>query len=163
MLNFQKCFTERNSDVIEHNGTIYRRFLSVKISSSTTLCFQFAGGNSIFEQAIVIVFPRGFSGKVHVNGKNVPIRKTAFPKLNFWESTSPKTFKIKITGFTGEIKICNGSDPTGMKQFCKHLSDGCAMIVETLTENQFRFHCNDHQINDDCTDLVFDLQILSQE
>mgnify|MGYP003292532607 CR=1 FL=1 len=161
MINFQKCFAERKSDVIEYNGMIYRRYFPVKISTRALLRFQFTGGSSKFEQAIVIVFPRGFSGKVQVNEKNIPVRKTAFPKLNFWESTSPKTFEVEITDFTGEIKICNGSDPTGTKEFCKHLSDGCAMIVKNLTENQFRCYCNDHQLNDDCTDLVFDLQLQS--
>ena len=159
MFNFQKCFEEQNSNIIEHNGLVYHRFFSAKVTTCTTLSFRFISSSSMFEQAIVIAFPRGFAGDVRVNGKHIPIRKTAFPKLNFWESTSLRSFDVTVMGFQGEIKICNGSDPTGTKQFCKCLSDGCAMVIENLTENKFRFHCNDHQFDDDCNDLVFDLQL----
>ena len=36
---------------------------------------------------------------------------------------------------------------------------GNAFWVEQLSENQYRFHCNDHKMDDDFDDLVFDLKI----
>ena len=55
--------------------------------------------------------------------------------------------------------VCNGSDPIGTKQFCKHLSEGCAMLVQELGVNKYRFYCHDHSFEGECDNLVFELEI----
>jgi len=33
------------------------------------------------------------------------------------------------------------------------------MMPKQISENKYRFYCNDHKINDDFDDLIFDLEI----
>lgn len=114
---------------------------------------------SQFLQAVVLSFPSDFSGCVSVMGNVIPVTKTSFPMLAFWEDTTPAEFDVTITNFQGEIKLCNGSDPIGTKQFCKYLSEGCAMIVEKQNDSQYRFYCHDHEYHISCDNLVFELEI----
>ena len=36
---------------------------------------------------------------------------------------------------------------------------GNSFWIEQLSDNQYRFHCNDHKMDDDFDDLIFDLKI----
>ena len=56
--------------------------------------------------------------------------------------------------------ICNGSDLTGTKQFCRSMHMGCAIYIEELGENKYRFNCNDHEIDDDFDDLIYEMEIV---
>ena len=38
---------------------------------------------------------------------------------------------------------------------------GNAFWVESFSKNLYRFHCNDHRMDDDFNDLIFDLEIES--
>jgi len=38
---------------------------------------------------------------------------------------------------------------------------GNAFWIEAFSKNRYRFHCNDHQMDDDFDDLIFDLEIES--
>lgn len=87
------------------------------------------------------------------------IPKNRFPKLNFWYDITPKQFDVEFVVEDGSLTICNGSDPIGTKQFNHTLVFECAMIIEKLGEDKFRFHCNDHE-NDDFDDLIFEMEII---
>ena len=160
MISFQELFFSQQSDHILYNGQVVHRYLSIFVNERIDLEFRIVESSSPNTQAIVIVFPSGFSGNVCLLGKNIPIKKSAFPKMNFWTDTAPSEFDIQISNFTGKILVCNGSDPLATKQFCKHLSAGCAMIVDKLADNKFRCLCNDHEEDDDFNDLVFEVEII---
>lgn len=91
--------------------------------------------------------------------KNSNSPKTRFPKVNYWFDTAPKEIEIKLLLEKGHILLCNGSDPIGDKQFCHSLGFGCAMYIEKISDNKYRFHCNDHENDDDFDDLVFEMEI----
>ena len=38
---------------------------------------------------------------------------------------------------------------------------GNAFWMEQLSDNRYRFYCNDHRMDDDFDDLIFDLEIES--
>ena len=160
MLSFQEMFFSQHSNHIIYNGRVISRHLPIAVSGKVNLRFRILGVSSPYTQAIVIVFPSGFSGNVYLLGKRIPIRKSAFPKLNFWSDTAPSDFEVEISDFVGEILICNGSDPLATKQFCKHLSAGCAMIVDEFAQNKFRCVCNDHEEDDDFNDLIFEVEVV---
>jgi len=161
MVYFEKLFREQQSNTVTYNNCIYHRYFPVVVENNIKLRFKIISSNSVFGQAIVLLFPPKFNSNVFLMGKEIHIKKSSFPKLNFWTDTSPEEFEVDISNFTGEIKICNGSDPLGSKQFCKYLSEGCAMIVTQMGEHKFRFNCNDHEYDDDCNDLVFDLEVIT--
>lgn len=161
MTYFQTLFQELHSNVIEYNGNTYYRFFPISIAGEALIKFKFIHSDSRFTQAIVLFFSEGFDGRIDVNENSVPIRKR-FPMLNFWEDTAPNEFNVRITNYWGEINICNGSDPLGNKLFCKHLSEGCAMIVQQLGDYHYQFLCHDHEFLGDCNNLIFEIQIITQ-
>lgn len=160
MAYFQTLFCEQHKNVIEYNGITYYRFWPIQVNDDITLKFKFVEQKSKYTQAIVLMFPYDFDGIVSISGNHIPIPKTSFPSLNFWEDSAPKEFDVSIKNYTGEIKICNGADPIGTKQFCKHLSEGCAMIVRGIGQGKYSFQCNDHEFEGNCENLVFELEIV---
>jgi len=160
MQYFQALFQQNNSAVIEYEGITYRRFWPIQVNSVVKFKLRFLHRDSKFLQAIVLALPCGFNGKVSVMGSTVPIKK-AFPMVCFWEDTAPREFNVEITNFQGELQLCNGSDPIGTKQFCKHLSEGCAMIAQKTGDRKYRFYCHDHEYGGTCDNLVFELEILN--
>lgn len=159
MKHFQTLFQQNNSAVIEVDGITYRRFWPIPVNGTVKFKLRFVHSDSKFLQAIVLAFPCEFDGKVSVMDNPISVKKGAFPRLYFWEDTAPKEFEVEITNFRGELKVCNGSDPLGTKQFCKHLSEGCAMTVQRTADQQYCFHCHDHEFDGPCENLVFELEI----
>jgi len=162
MTYFQVLFSEKHSDIIEYEGTVYHRFFPVCVNGSVKLKLKFIKSNSPFTQSIVIFFPEGFNGKASVDGKQLVLRKR-FPVAVFWEDTSSAEFEVLIRDFCGEIGVCNGADPIGTKTICKHLSGGCAMIVEKITDSYYSFYCHDHTFPGPCDHLIFELEIEKTE
>lgn len=160
MKYFQTLFQENHSNVIEHDGVTYHRFWPIQVYGTIKLKLRFVHSDSLFLQAIVFALPKEFGGNISVMGNPVSIKKEAFPRLYFWEDTAPREFDVEITNFQGEIQVCNGSDPIGTKLFCKHLSEGCAMIVQKVGDQQYCFRCHDHEFDGTCDNLVFVLEKL---
>ena len=157
---FQTLFSEKRSNIIECDGVTYYRFWPIQVNGTIKFKLRFIQSKSKFNQAIVLSFPNGFNGIVSIMGNSFPIKKTLFPIINFWEDSSPREFEVMIEKFYGEIKVCNGSDPIGTKQFCKHLSEGCAMIVQKKNSLKYCFDCKDHEYQGVCDNLVFELEII---
>ena len=159
MQYFQTLFSVNHSNTIEWDGVTYHRFWPIQVNGTIKLKMRFICSDSKFTQAIVLSFPKGFNGAVTVMGSCIPVRRTSFPTLNFWEDTAPAEFDVTINDFEGEVKLCNGSDPIGTKQFCKHLSEGCAMIVQKIGEERYRFTCHDHEYEGACNNLIFEVEM----
>lgn len=159
MFYFQKAFQESKKSIIEFEGITYHRYFSVKIETNSKLFFEFMKSNTLRSQAIVIIFPKNFNGRVFCGDKELPIKKSSFPKLIFWEDSAPKSFEIQIIDYEGTVEIANGADPIGDKQICQYLALGCAMIVDEIGKNKYRFSCNDYENNVDCDDLIFELTV----
>lgn len=163
MINFQSLFFSQRSNSIVHNGKTIQRYLPIMVDGEKSFHFRFIESRSDYTQAIVLAFPSDFRGNVFLMGKKISVKKSAFPKVNIWKDTAPVEFGVRITDYTGEVMLCNGSDPLGTKQFCKYLSEGCAMIVESLGHNKYRCLCNDHEYDDDCNDLVFEVEVSTKK
>ena len=161
MVMFQSLFSEQRRNVIEHNGVTYHRYLSIPVKDTVILKFKVICIDSPYTQAVVISFPPAFDGTVSVDDRIIPIKKSSFPKANFWMDTAPSEFAVTIRDYEGDIIVCNGSDPLGTKQICKHLSAGCAMVIDCISPNKFICSCNDHVNDMDCDDLIFEVDILS--
>ena len=76
------------------------------------------------------------------------------------EKYAPKQFEIRVILHNGRFIICNGSDLLGDESIWRSLYGGCAMIIEEIGENHYRFYCNDHEIDDDFDDFVFEMEII---
>lgn len=160
MVMFQSLFSQQRKNIIEHNGVIYHRYISIPVKEIVTLKFKVIHIDSPYTQAVVLAFPPDFDGSVSVDGRIIPVKRTSFPKVNVWMDNAPIEFTVTVANYVGDIMVCNGSDPLGTKQICKHLSAGCAMIIDRMSSDKFICKCNDHANDDDCDDFIFEIDIL---
>lgn len=158
MRPFNVLFEENCSDQIEYKGKTVYKYYKIDKPGIYNIQFTFLKSNSVYKQAIVLLFS-DFVGKCYLFNDEIDISKTRFPRLTFWEDTSPKEVNVKIKLNQGCILICNGSDLLGNKQICRTLYEGTAICIEKTDDNKYRFHCNDHENDDDFDDLIFDMLI----
>lgn len=151
---------DRN-DEIEYKGKIISKYFKINRPGDYRIKFTFIKSNSQFNQAIVIFF-NDFSGNFFLEEQKYSLPKSRFPKVNYWLDTAPNAFEVRVQFFGGHLLICNGSDPLGNKQVCHSLYFGCAIFIEQIGENKYRFNCNDHENDDDFDDLIFEMEIINE-
>ena len=147
-----------NSDTIEYKGKTIHRLYRFDKTGEFVFRFTFNSTNSDFTQSIVMFYDE-FEGDIFLNDINISKNKKKFSYFAFFEDTSPKQFELKVKLVGGTLEICNGVDPSGTKEGCTTLVWGCALIIEEIAENHFRFYCNDHENDDDFDDLIYELEI----
>lgn len=159
MKMFSLQFSEQDSFEIEYNGKKVNAFYSFNKPGEYILRFTFVSTSSIYLQAIIIHWST-FEGTMYIEGEEVRKPKGRFPQLIFDEKCSPKQFELRVSLKKGELCICNGSlDTSTTQEMWNSLYGGCAMIIEEMENNCFRFRCNDYENDDDFDDLIFDLEI----
>ena len=71
---------------------------------------------------------------------------------------SVKDVVLSVHAESGALFLGNASERPEIKTFtCGAF--GNAFWIETIAPNHLRFHCNDHEYDDDFDDLIFDMQI----
>ena len=146
----------------EHDGKTFLRWYTIDKEGIFKLKINVIATKSAHKQGIALFFSN-FKGKLHLNGKNLPVLKGKFKHYVFDEDTIPGDGLIlSVHAEAGHLVLGNGSRTPGDGGFeCGAF--GCAFWIETLAENKFRFHCNDHEMDDDFDDLIFDLEIEDNE
>lgn len=162
LIPFTSQFTMQNSSEIDYKGKKVNRFYTYDRKGTHILRFTFVSTNSVNEQGITFHLSR-FKGEMYINDEKIKIRKSRFPQLMFDEKNTPKQFEVKVILEDGDITICNCCTHPNCPEIWDSLLEGCAMIIEKLGEDSFRFHCNDMENDDDFDDLIFDMQILSAD
>ena len=160
MKSFQDLFQEMKCNQIYYNGMLVERSFSFVKHGKFKFRFKFIQTNSTFTQAIDVYFI-DFRGNIKINGKSIRLSKGNYPHVVFFENSSPKEIELDLEIQQGWISICNASDPIGTNQFAYSMILGCAMIKQELSKNSYRFFCNDHEIDDDFDDLIFELEIIT--
>ncbi len=145
----------------EHGGKTFYRWHKICILDNYKLVFRFIQTNSVHRQGIALFFS-DFKGRISLNGCNLPILKGRFKHYVFKEDEFPDNqFILSIHAESGALIIGNASETTGYMGFeCGAL--GCAFWTEQLSENKMRFHCNDHEYDDDFDDLIFDMEVAKE-
>lgn len=162
MMLFSEQFSDQDSGVIEYNGKKINAFYSFDRKGVHILRFTFISTNSPYEQGIILHL-EDFKGKLSLDGKIIKKPRGRFPTVLFDQKSAPKQFDLQVELIKGDIGICNASDPIGTGEIWHSMSLGCAMIIEELGEDHFRFHCNDHENDDDFDDLIFEMEILETQ
>ncbi len=160
MKPFNVLFAESHSNEIEYKGKRVIRYFELNEPGEYNIKFVFIKSNSKFNQAIVLLFIDDFVGEYYLNDEKQQIRKKRFFKVSHWMDEPDMTMDVKIILKKGKVVICNGSDPLGTKQINHTLSYGCAIHIEEIGQNKYRFNCNDHEDDDDFDDLIFEMEIV---
>lgn len=160
MKMFSELFLEQDSFEIEYGGKMIYSFYTFDKIGTYILRFTFVNTCSCYGQAIIAHLDT-FKGQIYIDKKEIKLPKGSFPQLVFPKNRCPRQFELKVVLEAGDITICNGSDSLGTEEIWHSMSRGCAMIIERLEENHFRFYCNDHENDDDFNDLIFDMEIVT--
>lgn len=186
MLPTDKAFHGRQS--VEVDGNVYYRSYRIERKGKYRLRIRVISINSEYDQGIAFTFSRTprFIGTLFLNGqKFVPDKRQqhyvvpiAYPEKN--------ELVMDLDVLEGYFVLANASDclddypalidrisqQTGRSRdqfrgnsytsgFTASNLYGNAFWIEALSENRYRFHCNDHRMDDDFDDLIFDLEIQS--
>jgi len=173
----------------QENGKTFFRYQRIEKKGKYQLKIKFISTNSSCQQGIAIKFSKKpeFKGNVLINGVSLskPKKKhfTYVIREGIFENNE---FRIDLLVEEGFIAFCNASDLLGDypglvekvaemtgknpeqfedKGFTSGFSAanmyGNAFWIESITPSCYRFHCNDHKMDDDFDDLIFDLEVES--
>ena len=152
-------FLEQKSFKIEYKGKMVNAYFPFEKKGSYLFKFSLLSSSSNYLQAIIIHWD-SFEGHIYINGEEIKKPKKRFPQTIFDEKYAPKQFEMRVVLQSGKFRICNGSDLLGDESIWRSLYGGCAMIIEEIGENYYRFYCNDHENDDDFDDLIFEMEII---
>ena len=186
MLPTNRTFNGRQS--VEVDGKVYYRSYRIERQGKIRLVIRIISINSDYNQGIAFSFSRipKFKGTLFLNGqKFVPEkRQSNYVVPVAWPEKSEIVMDLDV--LDGYFVLANASDylddyPNLIERIAQQTGRsrdqfrgnsytsgftaanlyGNAFWVESLSKNLYRFHCNDHCMDDDFDDLVFDLEIES--
>lgn len=183
MIPNDKAFNGKS--FFEDNGTIFYRFIRIEKKGNYQLRFKFIKVNSLYKQGIAIGFSKNpvFKGSIHLNGErlekakkrvNYVIEEGMFPNNEFTLSIQNEEEFITLSGasdflgdysglldkvskLTGKSQLENKSFTSGVTAANMY---GNAFWIEVISDKCYRFHCNDHELDDDFDDLVFEFEVI---
>ncbi len=156
MIPNSRAFNGKSS--YEFDGKTVYRWHHIHRKGDYNLHFSIKSINSNHKQGIALFFSN-FKGRIFLNGDTLPILKGKFKHYTFKEDEiSNGEFILNVHAEEGHIFFGNASEVPGNNGYeCGAF--GCAFWIEMIGENHYRFHCNDHEYDDDFNDLIFDMEI----
>lgn len=173
-------------EIFEENGKTFCRNYKIEKMGKFRLTISIISINSIYRQAIAFSLstkPK-FKGTLQIDGQKFTPEKKQINYVIPVEIPDKAEIILDLDIMEGYLRIANASDflddypemiegissQTGRsrEQFrgCSYTSGftagflyGNAFWVEQISDTKHRFHCNDHKLDDDFDDLVFDLEI----
>jgi len=159
MVPNDKAFDGKNS--FEYNGESYFRRCYITGAGMCKIWVRFVSINSTFRQGLALFF-HGFQGKVFLNNKQLKTLK-GFKHYIFAETDFPdKEFFLDIEIISGYLSLANSSERIETKMFTCG-AYGNAFWYEIIGADSYRFHCNDHEYDDDFDDLIVDVEMLEAQ
>lgn len=153
MIPSDRAFNGKNS--FSYDGKTFYRWYHLEKMGDYEIRIKIVSVNSPNLQGIALFF-KDFKGTILLNGEPLAVLK-GFKHYVFKDGYFPENqLVLTVNAKEGELVFANASQEHGFFHcgaFC------CAFWVETLSENRFRFHCNDHEADDDFDDLIFDMEI----
>ena len=156
MKPFSVMFQEAESNVIEYNGRIVFQCLKCTKLDNYTIRIRNLSVNSDEEQLIRI--STNFVGSLTINGNKVKKKKGVFSGISISEKEITDEMVINLELKEGCFIIFNESIPVDSK-YTTSLIFGCAMNPVKIDDGWFRIYCNEHKIDDDFDDLIFEIKV----
>ncbi len=172
-------------ETFECNGKVFYRNYKVDRNGKFQLKIQIVSINSPYRQAIAFSLSSSpkFKGTIFINGQSfTPQNMNYVMPVNL---PGENQIIMDVDVLEGYIRLANASDYLDdypeliekisaqtnrtREQFrgCSYTSGftagflyGNAFWIEKISDNCYRFHCNDHKLDDDFDDLIFDLEIV---
>ena len=172
----------------QEGGKTFFRFQRIEEKGHYQFKIKFVSVNSPYKQGIAFKFSSKpeFKGEIIING--VRLEKPKKKRLNYVIEEAlfkENEFVAELLLIEGFVVFCNASDILGdypglvdkvaeltgkpaeqfegkgyTSGFSAANMYGNAFWVEVLSDNRYRFHCNDHKLDDDFDDLIFDVEVV---
>ena len=175
---------------VEVNGITYYRSHRIEQQGKFRIIIRVIEVNSKYRQGIAFCFSTNpkFKGAFFLNGQKFVSERQ---KQNYvipiiWPETNE--FVIDFDVQDGYFILANASDflddyPDLLERISRQTGRtreqfrnnsyasgltasnlyGNAFWIEKVSSNLFRFHCNDHEMDDDFNDLIFDLEVQDKD
>lgn len=179
--------TFNGKDFVEIDGKEYFRFYKICLKGNVKVKIHVVSINSDYKQGIAFRVSQKpeFVGTILLNGQLLTQERGRTQNYVIPVALPEKgDFVIELGAKEGELILANASDVLDdhtdlIKRISKqtgrtreefrgnsyvsgftaaHLY-GNAFWMEMLSENYYRFHCNDHKMDEDFDDLIFDLKV----
>ena len=145
-------------EFFEFSGKKYYRWYYLNFDRDYCFCFRIISTKSNNKQGITLHFA-DFKGNILCNGRPMAIPKNKFGNYLFKaDDIVNDEVSVSVQPREGRLFLGNASERGELGIFTSG-AFGCAFWIETIKNNHYRFHCNDHEYDDDFDDLVFDLII----
>lgn len=151
MIDFSELFIEAKGEPIEYMGETLYMSDEIKVKENFVATIELISTNSNYRQGVsfctegVIDAGDGAVGKKHI----------------FWEELWTKMnlgpIKIKGKSKNGIFIVYNSCQRDGCTE---SWTCNCAMKKEVISKNEYIYHCNDWQWDEDFDDIVFRVKIL---
>lgn len=139
----------------EYEGKTFYRWYNVQKKGHYFIKIKIKSSNSPNLQGIALFF-QNFKGSLKLNGEAIEVLD-GFKHYVFKDGYfSDNQFVLEIFADDGALYFSNASQEHNTFHcgaFC------CAFWIEEISDNHLRFHCNDHEADDDFDDLIFDMII----
>lgn len=156
MKPFSVLFDEAKSNVIDYNGRTVFSVLRCTKPDKYMIRIRNSSVNSNEEQMIRI--STNFVGSLTINGDKIKKKKGVFSGISIPEDEIGEEMVIVLELKEGRFIIYNESFPED-SEFSRSMVFGCAMNPVKLDDGWFRIYCNEHTIDDDFDDLIFDMKV----
>ena len=154
---------KKNHYCVYEGKTYYNRF-PIYADSDYKVVIRLISVDSTNQQGIALKFC-DFDGEVRINGEMIEI-----PRKNYQdyilrvpkdEDICGMEVTIDIHPIKGYVYFENASALYGSSTFTtgEFSSHYNGFWLEQLSDNSYRFHCNDHEKDEDFNDFIFDLEI----
>lgn len=156
MIPSSKAFNGKS--FYECDGKIIYRWHRIPRLGDYQISIRVVQINSNHKQGIALFFSN-FKGRVKLNGATLPVLKGKFQHYTFkQDDILNNEIVLTVHAESGSLVVGNASQMPG-DEYYECGAFGCAFWIEEFETNTFRFHCNDHEYDDDFDDFVFDLSI----
>jgi len=184
MLPNNRTFNGRQK--IEVDGKVYYRSYRIERQGKFRLIIRVISINSDYNQGVAFCFSRTpkFKGTLFLNGQKFVPEKKQHNYVIPVALPEKKEIVMDLDVLDGYFILSNASDylddyPDLIETISHQTSRtrdqfrgnsytsgftaanlyGNAFWVESYSENYYRFHCNDHKMDEDFDDLIFELEV----
>ena len=146
MVEFESLFRESRGKPILYHGETLLLMDRIPIPKRCRLSVVLLSTGSEWSQAIRLKTKGTLTSR---------ITGVEAPNMVLWAKDMREPHSYDCLSHSGELLVWNAwAEP---RCALEAWTQGAAMRKETLSPNHFRYRCNDGHVNDDFTDIIFDL------
>lgn len=156
MKPFSVIFEEAGTNVIEYNGR--KVFSCLRCTKPNNYLIRIRNSSVNSNEQQIICISTNFEGTISINGEKIKKKKGVFSRISVLEKDIKNEMIINLELVEGRFIMYNGSIADDSES-TRSMVFGCAMNPVKLTDDWYRIYCNDHEIDDDFDDLIFDMKV----